>query len=146
MKTKLTTGKSRRLGMKFFSSVCISAMLMVPPSVAAEMSGMYYCNGTAAAGLESGKVVTYAPHDKLTIKVDQERITISGDLDTWYGLSDQMSGTVSIVDESGWVYASGPGIFNEFKLERNAQGGFDFQFTVYSTDSTFLQSGKCQRW
>ena len=45
MKTKLTTGKSTRLGMKFFSPVCISAMLMVPPSVAAEMSGMYYYNG-----------------------------------------------------------------------------------------------------
>lgn len=132
--------------MKFSLSVCASAMLMVPLSAAAEMSGMYYCNGSAAVGLESGKVVTYEPHDKLTIKVDQKRITVSGDLNTWYGPSDQRYGTVSIVDERGWVYADGPGIFNAFTLERNSQGGFDFQFTVHTTDSTFLQSGKCQRW
>ena len=133
--------------MKFSLSVCASAMLMVPLSAsAAEMSGMYYCNGSAAVGLESGKAKTYKPHDKLTIKVDQKMITVSGDLDAIYGPTDLVSGTVSIVDERGWVYANGPGIFNAFTLERNSQGGFDFQFTMHTTVSTFLQRGKCQRW
>ena len=68
MKTELTTGEWRRNCMKFSLSVCASAMLMVPLSAAAEISGMYYCNGAVFADVAKTRVIGYSPSSKLTVK------------------------------------------------------------------------------
>ena len=124
------------------------------PSWGEQMAGMYYCNGKSAAGVKKSGSTTYKAHQKLTIKVTNQLVTISGDYAGWYGDTDQSNDAkVTIIEGNKWVYATGPGIFRSFALKGNNVGAFDFRLSDYIHNDVgdpdpeiYVEIGECQKW
>lgn len=114
---------------------------------AANMDGLYYCTGQAAAGVEHGVGKSFAPFDKFTAKVSSQAgsVILSGDANFSFDL-------IGNNRENQWVYATG-GAYYIFTMYGNKRGAFNYTLNLSRTNSEtfdlealFVEMGTCQSW